>query len=184
MLKKPLLAFFGFFLLLALTCPVLAYPRDRDRDDRDGPDDRDRPRSGYNLTEEQLETWDKIWSAYQDRVYPLQSQLWDQRLLYKILADQTPVNVEQVKAVIAEMRKFRDQLRVESKKLEEEIKAANLPEFLATHARGGPGAPGAECAFGFGGPKDRPGWGHGYGRGFKGRSQHRGWDRDRDHGRY
>ncbi|MDR1606851.1 MAG: periplasmic heavy metal sensor [Deltaproteobacteria bacterium] len=158
MLKKPFLAILGFFLVLALVSPALAQPRDRDLDDRDDPGDR------FQLTEEQKKAWDKVWSDFQDRVYPIRSQLRDKRLLYRVLADQTAVNIEEVKIVIADMSKLRDQLRTEFKKFKEDLKTAKLPDILAVHGRGGPGN---ACFDDFDG--HRPGFGRGH---------HRSFDRD------
>jgi Spy/CpxP family protein refolding chaperone len=179
-LKKRFIALFGLFLLIALASPALAQPRDDD--------DRDGPPPGLNLTDAQRASFDKLFSDYQDRIYPILSQLQDQRLLYRLLSRQNNLNLDEAKKNIAEMRRLRDQLRTEFKKFQADLKAANLPEILGVHAKGfcgggfkgGPGfGPGHRRGFGPG-----PGFGRGpfHGRGPRG---HGGppfgdWDRDSD----
>ncbi|MDR2140449.1 MAG: periplasmic heavy metal sensor [Deltaproteobacteria bacterium] len=176
MLKKPFFAVLGLFLVLSLTTFALAQSP---RGDRDDDDDRYGPRPRISLTDEQRKTWDKLWDDYVNRIYPLRSQLQDQRLLYNILADQNQVNVAEVKALIAEMRKTRDQLRAESLKFKADVKASGLPEILGVHADG----PDQGCVLGHrrGGRGYKRGWrgpGRGYGQPWRNRD--RGFDRDRD----
>jgi Spy/CpxP family protein refolding chaperone len=174
MLKKPLFAALSLFLFFALAGSALAQPPKGDRDGRDGPPPK------LSLTDAQKATWDKLFSDYKERLYPLTSQLKDQKLLYDVLADQTNVNLDEVKRVIAEMRRLRDQIRAESKKFQADLKSSGLPEILGVHARGlGDDGKGRSFKRGHrgGGPRDHGGPGD---RGPRGRGGPRGHDRDYD----
>jgi Spy/CpxP family protein refolding chaperone len=176
MRKSPFLIILGLFVAVTLASSALAQPPRDDGDGRDGPPPR------LTLTDAQKATWDKLWTEYQDRIYPIRSQLQDARLLYRLLEDQTVVNLEEAKKVIADMRRLRDQLRTEAKKFQTDLKASGLPEILGVHAKG--------HGFGHGGKRGRGGHGPGFGpgHGFKGhgprfdrdRDRDRDWDRDRD----
>jgi hypothetical protein len=155
----------GIFLILVLAGPMSAQPPAADDDEADF-DDRDNySYSRPELTPEQSQTWDKLWTAYQDKIYPLRSQLADQRLLYQLLADQNTVNIEEAKKVIAEMRKLSDQIRTESQKFIADLKTSGLPEILGIHARGRHGG------FGFYGACPGPGGLFGGHHGLKGGRQ-------------
>ncbi|MDR1870708.1 MAG: periplasmic heavy metal sensor [Deltaproteobacteria bacterium] len=156
MRKTPLLAAWGLILALFFAAPLLAQPpQDADDDDYDDSPPR------LTLTDEQRATFDKLWDAYSDQIFPIKEQLRDQRLLYVILARQTAVNLDEVKKTIAEMSRLRAALRTQAKKFQADVKAAGLPEELGDHAEEAP--PDDFPGHGFGGP----GWGHGRG--------HHGW---------
>jgi Spy/CpxP family protein refolding chaperone len=147
MLKTPLLASWGIFLVLIFAAPLMAQPpQDDDYDDDDG--------QSLSLTDEQRATFDKLWDAYSDAIFPLNEQLRDQRLLYVILARQTTVNLDEVKKNIAEMSRLRAAIRVEAKKFKAEIKTAKLPEELGDHAE----EVQPEDLLPFAGPRGPRGW--------------------------
>ncbi|MDR1084280.1 MAG: periplasmic heavy metal sensor [Deltaproteobacteria bacterium] len=166
MLKSTVWSLVGLLLVLALAIPVLAQPAE-EQDSQDDYSYDDYRSSRPPLTPGQLETWNKLWTAYQDKLYPIRSQLADQRLLYRILANQTSVNLDEVKKCIAEMAKFRDQIRAERQKFLADLKTSGLPEDLGVHADSENWMDG-----GWGGHRGRHGggWGHRGG----------GWGHDRD----
>jgi hypothetical protein len=174
MLKPLFRPFLALALVLFLAAPVLAQPPADDDDD-----DFDNSYLDYGpvLTPEQTQAWDKIWKEYQDKAFPIQSQLGEQWLLYRIVAKQSAPSLEEARKIVAEISRLKGLLRTEQNKFQEDLKAASLPEELGIHARGGfmcGGGPGFG-GHGFGGRSF--GGGHGYDGGD--RSSHGGWGHHR-----
>ncbi|MDR2350740.1 MAG: periplasmic heavy metal sensor [Deltaproteobacteria bacterium] len=124
------------------------------------------------LTPEQAETSRKLFAEHFEKTRPVRQNLRDQQLVYDALAGNPNAKPEDIKAVVAEMRKLRDRLHELRLEFKAEYEKSGLPAFAKGAHLGDPGPHWGNdgCGF-FGGDKG-------------GRRGHKGRDGYYDDGRH
>jgi hypothetical protein len=104
------------------------------------------------LTGERLALWEKLRQEHWDAAGPLLEDLRDQRLIYEALADSQPLQIDELRKAVADLRRVRNQLQAAHK------------AYLEKLAQNGfqPGGPGRTGRHGLGPmASDRGGFRHG-----------------------
>lgn len=141
-------------LLFAVSAAIAQTP--------DSGDKKAAVRAGQMSPEDQA-AWAELWKEHREKIEPLRDQIWAKQMEYDFLVANPNTKPTDIKAVIDEMLRLKDQMRTERNRLTEASRAKGLnlhkfgPGFMKDW--GGHGSEGDCQCPGFG-PAKNPGKGH------------------------
>ncbi|MDR1315005.1 MAG: periplasmic heavy metal sensor [Deltaproteobacteria bacterium] len=121
-------------------------PQMRGGDGPDGPPPGHHEGPPPSLTQEQRELRRQIVNEHREKSRPVREDLRDQKLIYDALRSNPNASADDIRKVVADMRKLRDQLNALREEMKAKFRSSGLPEWSfrgmgdrrAGSKRGGP----------------------------------------------